>query len=561
MKISKFLLSLVLSSLVLTVSAQRPPASLEVRAALQETGKFVNAGDELLDKIRLDLEGLNTAFNGFAEKKSTDAIFSQRAEIVSSQTHFKKLFEGLPTHMNQLPADLKGDVFHFLEKIKSVVDELWGHRQFLVGQIQSGEYKQDPKMTVVYDKLKRCEVLFYDVKILQFKTQWELFEVMERFAPPQAEASIGEAYLTMDAIYQSSKLIFKAIYDQRDSDFRVNLTKLSSQLQAAKSRPSKLTDEFLLGFYNQFLLSATQFETIAKQSLANNPKPSRQGIDPYFITHNDLLLPHMNGDKGMANQLNELIIRAKIPVQAAYKEAPIFKRILPPFLQEKEDTIPDADAFFKKLEAEGKIKLNKTEEPKATPQPVKVGDATLEGFADNNLILLIDVSGSMVAAEKLPLLKSSLEYLLSLMRKEDNISIITFSGNGKIALSPTSASRKDVILKAITDLEPAGISDANKGIALAYQLAEKELKPNGNNRIVLATDGVFEIDKKTKKHIEAMSMKGINLSIFYFNKKEKEEVKSMLSELSSVGKGRYCYMTSETAKQNFLIEAQQVRRK
>jgi Ca-activated chloride channel family protein len=200
---------------------------------------------------------------------------------------------------------------------------------------------------------------------------------------------------------------------------------------------------------------------------------------------------------------------------------------------------------------------------KPLPTEPQRGDPNLRGFASNNLVFLLDISASMSDSNKLPLLKTALRQLLDLMRPEDNITFITYSGKAKVVLEPTSAQYKKSILKAIENLQSGGVSDADEGIQLAYKTIQKNWIDAGNNRIILATDGAFNVKKSTKKLIlkGSKEKENICLSVFYFSQKEYPHHKELLVELSENGRGKYSYIQKENAEQILLLEAQAVRTK
>jgi Ca-activated chloride channel family protein len=188
---------------------------------------------------------------------------------------------------------------------------------------------------------------------------------------------------------------------------------------------------------------------------------------------------------------------------------------------------------------------------------------SMEGYATNNLVFLLDISSSMNTPEKLPLLKDAMKYLLDLMREEDKITLITYSTKAELLLPPTSALLKDSILNAINQLQTEGVSNANVGINLAYTIAQKAYIPNGNNRIILATDGGFKVEKKIKKKIKKGSKQREKtyLSVFYFSAKEFNHNKVFLEEIARWGKGKYSYIEPENVEETLLREAQAVRKK
>lgn len=177
---------------------------------------------------------------------------------------------------------------------------------------------------------------------------------------------------------------------------------------------------------------------------------------------------------------------------------------------------------------------------------------SFKGFPHNNLVFLLDVSGSMRKEDKLPLLKKSINYLVSLMRPEDEISIVVYSGKAQVTLHPSSAVEKDKIEEIIAKLKSEGKTNANDGIKLAYKTAKDNFKENGNNRIILATDGELEISNKSKNLVEKYSEQNIQLSVFIFGSKT---TSNNLQKLSKVGEGNFNHITSKNSNEQMIREA------
>ena len=139
-----------------------------------------------------------------------------------------------------------------------------------------------------------------------------------------------------------------------------------------------------------------------------------------------------------------------------------------------------------------------------------------------NLVFLIDVSGSMDEPDKLPLLKSAFRLLVDKLRPDDTVSIVTYAGDAGTVLMPTKASEKAKILSAIDNLTPGGTTAGEAGIREAYQLAEQSFVKDGVNRVMLATDGDFNVgqtdDDDLKRLIEKKRKTGVFLSVFGFGR-------------------------------------------
>ncbi|OJJ22823.1 hypothetical protein BKI52_00285 [marine bacterium AO1-C] len=184
----------------------------------------------------------------------------------------------------------------------------------------------------------------------------------------------------------------------------------------------------------------------------------------------------------------------------------------------------------------------------------EVNMTSMQGFAPNNLMLLLDVSGSMKEKNKLPLLKQSLKYLVNIMRPEDEVSIVVYAGDAAVVLEPTSAAKQTQINEVIDQLRSLGKTNVKAGFKLAYKWMTKNYKENGNNRIILATDGEFPIDKYIYKMVGKRAEKGIYLSVFSFGNNDKKY--KSLQQLVEKGKGNYEHIDSKNANYKLVKEAQ-----
>jgi Mg-chelatase subunit ChlD len=192
--------------------------------------------------------------------------------------------------------------------------------------------------------------------------------------------------------------------------------------------------------------------------------------------------------------------------------------------------------------------------------PESGGDLrSMEGYATNNMVLLLDVSGSMNTPEKLPLLKQSVLDLLSMMRQEDQVSIIAFSGKPKTLLEATSFKDEQKIKNAISDLKSSGKTDGNAGVKLAYKVADENYIRGGNNRIILATDGEFGLSDETRQLIEKFSKEDIFLTVFNFGKGAGSS--KALERLAGLGKGNYRYISKANIDLQLIGEAKAKKKK
>ncbi|NER05385.1 MAG: VWA domain-containing protein, partial [Okeania sp. SIO3C4] len=189
--------------------------------------------------------------------------------------------------------------------------------------------------------------------------------------------------------------------------------------------------------------------------------------------------------------------------------------------------------------------------------PLDPENGEMKGFAYNNLVLLLDVSSSMKAPHKFPLLKKSFVELLSILRSRDEVALVSYSGKANVVLKPTSCSLRDTIASAINRLEARGGTDAQKGLKLAYKSARKNFIENGNNRIILATDGQFRLTESDFKQAQKYAEKGIRLTLFYFGDVKQEIVN--LKKLTEAGKGNYVLITQENMMQKLKDEMKAIK--
>ncbi len=181
-------------------------------------------------------------------------------------------------------------------------------------------------------------------------------------------------------------------------------------------------------------------------------------------------------------------------------------------------------------------------------------DLKSEALPASNLVFLIDTSGSMYSDERLPLIQSSLKLLVKELREQDNISIVTYAGDFRIALPSTSGNHKDEINAAIDSLNARGSTNGGAGLEMAYQQAAKGFIKGGVNRILLATDGDFNVGIDDPKSIESMVKKqresGVTLSTLGVGRDNYNE--AMMVRIADVGNGNYSYIDTLSEAQKVL---------
>jgi len=174
----------------------------------------------------------------------------------------------------------------------------------------------------------------------------------------------------------------------------------------------------------------------------------------------------------------------------------------------------------------------------------------------SNFVFLIDVSGSMSETNKLPLLKQSMKILVNELRKKDKVAIVVYAGAAGMVLPPTAGDEKQTIIKALEKLNAGGSTAGGAGIELAYKLAEENFIKGGNNRVILATDGDFNVgassDSDMQTLIEQKRKSGVFLTCLGYGMGNYKD--SKMETLSDKGNGNYAYIDNIQEANRFLGE-------
>lgn len=173
----------------------------------------------------------------------------------------------------------------------------------------------------------------------------------------------------------------------------------------------------------------------------------------------------------------------------------------------------------------------------------------------SNLVFLLDVSGSMNSPDKLPLLKESFQLLTEQLGENDKVSIVVYAGSSGVVLEGARGDEKEKILEALDRLEAGGSTAGSEGIEKAYAIAKKYFIPGGNNRVILATDGDFNVgvssEGELKRLIENKRKEGISLSVLGFGTGNIKDNK--METLADNGNGNYAYIDSVLEAKKVLV--------
>jgi Ca-activated chloride channel family protein len=175
---------------------------------------------------------------------------------------------------------------------------------------------------------------------------------------------------------------------------------------------------------------------------------------------------------------------------------------------------------------------------------VKAKEIPSETLPVSNFVFLLDVSGSMFSANKLPLVKASMKLLVNNLRPKDRVAIVTYAGAAGEVLPSTSASDKQKIMEALDNLQAGGSTAGGAGIQLAYKIAEKNLVKGGNNRVILCTDGDFNVGVSSPTELESLieskRKSGVFLTVLGYGMGNYKDNK--LQTLAQKGNGNHAYI-------------------
>lgn len=177
----------------------------------------------------------------------------------------------------------------------------------------------------------------------------------------------------------------------------------------------------------------------------------------------------------------------------------------------------------------------------------------MDNLPPSNIVFLLDVSGSMDSPEKLPLLKSSLKMLLKKLGDKDRVAIVVYAGSSGVILPSTSCKNTAKIINALDDLDASGSTAGGEGLRLAYKIAKENFIKGGNNRVVMATDGDFNVGESSvsdmENLIEEQRKSGVFISVLGFGMGNYKD--DMLEVIANKGNGNYYYIDN-------LLEAKKV---
>jgi Ca-activated chloride channel homolog len=518
-----------------TLGKQSAPIAKNVLQSLNNYIAFINEGYRFNRPLIWTLRNYQTSAN-YAKESGRKTSLAHRQEDYQVP---KSFYQKAIAESKFLPTSVQNSLNTQAEVLLNILTELEQLNADLTLYTLEKRFEKD-NLKHSDEVLNRFKVVLdaYDEKKEQLYQ--DLRKIFEVYAP-----IAGSWNTSGNALLKNSDLSKDIIFTARDffkgkSQATPNENQISNLENDYKSLIIKQYDnmkgierigrnnglcpynpyEDIPGYAKTLVEKTRKFETLSKPSTTYNREP----YNDFVYLHNEIIRE--------CNRFAELSTATPL-LQNVYQPE-IF------LLQAPKTKTPPTETPVEKPE------IKREEE---NPDYLK----TMTGYATNNLVFLLDVSSSMNTTEKMPLLKKSIKYLVSIMRPEDEISVVIYSGNAEVVLEGISAQKTDKIYRAIDRLESKGKTNGEAGIRLAYETVEKNFIEKGNNRIILATDGEFPMSEKIFNLANEKNQKDIHLTVFSFGKMEKRF--ENLVKLAQEAQGNYEHITEENANLKIVKEA------
>ncbi len=521
------------------------------------------------------------------EGKKGVSLKFESPSVMSDPSAFTVLPEDLYYRISGFAAtSLTGEQVQLLQsrvtETRTILKEIMNISANLESYCMDGAYLEDASLEVAYKYLNRAEILLHDFSESKDLLYYEIRKIQNQFLPQSVNNPDTRAYnkLLTFVLYARNVLISMKKEDKNGVFEQLPLmeTALSDLRQNETVYLQGVKNPQLVEQYETTMRKAEVFLKITKDYIENpfiEPKYNAYGL-AYYNFNNYFLNNYNRYGAGLINDFNRFVEISEMPLLKLPEEVHWLKILPKPFRQDLPVVKPEDPVVVKR----DTLKIVITEDPETPekseePLPIAVKDSLapepavspetpsiIAGAAPVNMVLLLDVSGSMQKPYKLPLLKNSFKNLLGLLRDYDQVSIVVYSGNARVALGSTICSDKKKIMEALEMLETSGKSDVLKGIKLAYKVAQNNYLKNGNNRIILATDGGIDLGEELKKLIiENSNNYDVYLSVFYYEEQEFIGKAEKLKGIAQIGKGNYAYINTENADQMMIKEVNSVRAK
>lgn len=519
---------------------------------------YINESTHILKEVRRTLETFNLHLNhayGRETKKNyarqfvienlednqryfVDHLCTRIVEAKNPLDNLEHIYQKIKQNQALLSPAVNDSLMESLDLLRKTIEAVVNESNNLAAHTEGKAYLTEAHFQSSYERLVRFEKLYEEYFVQKTQLHQRLRLIYQAY-PVELQELINA--------YDLNREILHAI--RRDDSTQV--VRLLALHQTQRKKIRDLDEEFLQN-KSQYTYHNTETFSFLNKHLSKTEalvqayiehkipviEPLVADVFPYELSgnacyyYNEILGKHDEHYVGYTFFLNRSLI---------HKEHQLLK-------------FPDEPYWFEAIfPAEHPL----VSQPYLHPlQPAAKLNTPMAGAPPSNLIFLLDVSGSMQRYNKMPLLKKSFIELLGLLRPEDQIGIVTYSGEAKVELAATSAGHRGKILLTIESLKGSGKTNAARGLKLAYHQAENSFIPNGTNRIILATDGDLEKAYSMKKLINEYVDKGITLSVFYFpSTSDHPSTKIRLSRFAEHAAGNFRKIHQKNIDQILLEEA------
>lgn len=496
----------------------------ELRPGLEQFNAEVNLLRLAKGKGDLNFSG-KSFFAGEVFRASLSGVCTKAPG--DTEVQIKHLYEATAAYTRMLPPDFRlplnearDDLMYHLIALRAEVDSIRAY-------CDNRAYARDANAADAYLHLNQC-VQHYEAIAFQQQRLADIRASLVRESHP-ALADLETLTLACRSIIEGIRLNspmsvrmerFSLAQSITDTDRRRSESLRSLKGLGLDYDQGKVVYDHILDYGREVLTRTEEFLTMKPVS------PSYLNYPRAYYYYNERLLSLFNHQKyGLLAYYNRFLRFASVP-QPLHLELPPMLQLVPP------------------------IKVA----PKTALVPSSATELDLEGPA-NHLIFLVDVSASMDKPEKMALLKSGLSELIGTLRPKDHLSMVAFATRPDVILEAVSAVRKDALQKAIKSLRTQGETNVIKGVKTAYDLAATYFIPQGNNRVILVSDGDFQMNPGLTRFIQKRAQTGVQLSVFLLSKYADADVEEHLRQLARAGKGEYIRVAAENIRETLLQEA------
>ncbi len=383
----------------------------------------------------------------------------------------------------------------------------------LTSHVRKGYHRRD-EGAYAYAALRRMALMLADAAVVQAEIDFWLTQRL----PPQVEATgWGRAVQALRPLLATSQAMLIALKQGQATAFHVHQSHLTGHMMRLAQQQKDLLPRGK-GHQKQ----VQQWAGILDQAVAWSLQ-----VDSCLAGAADSANPKGRGYSCFNHELNPQFARMVGAYQALLAET---QGHLPP---------PPIPLPW--------LRVRAREEPSLPTDTIPPGPPpSLAGAKEQNLIFLVDVSGSMQAPERLPLFQAALDQLIEQLRPEDYLGLVTFAGKAKVLLPPTSGRQKPSLHAAVRRLAGEGQTVIYAGFETGYRAAQARYRAGGSNRLLLVTDGEFDISEDLVREVEAQAYAGVQLSVLLLGKAS-PRMQYRMRRLAEVGGGQLVPLSSDRA--------------